>query len=176
MRSDPSAPLSCHLFQGVPGDVDRAFNDLSRDMDPRLVHVFLDKLQRYAAKNDRALFLAESEGKIIAFATIIDRASAPDDADRETARLLQGYGCGTGLMVLPEFRCRGVATLLVYCWERWAQENGLSGVWVVTRKMGEWYQRCFQFAVLGTTVRHKTEKTVLAKPCLSSPSIKLRSL
>jgi len=131
-------------------------------MDPNLVYVFLDKLQRYAAKPDRALFFAESAGKIIGFATIIERAEVPLTMAETAANLLQEYACGTGLMVLPEYRRRGVARILVQRWEEWAQACGRQGVWIVTRQMAEWYQRYFHYVVLGTTVRHGVEKTVLA--------------
>lgn len=171
MNSDRSASFSCTIFPALPSDVDRAFHDLSRDMDPNLVHVFLDKLQRYAAKPDRALFLAEHESKIIGFATIINRSDAPEGLDAAAVNLLQNYACGTGLMVLPEFRRRRVASIFVRYWEQWAQQNGLSGVWVVTRQMGDWYKHCFQFSVLGTTVRHATEKTVLAKSIPRAQSV-----
>ncbi|MBU1420293.1 MAG: GNAT family N-acetyltransferase [Proteobacteria bacterium] len=163
MNSDLSGPPPCRILPSLPGDVDRGFHDLSRDMDPSLVHVFLDKLQRYAAKPDRALFFAESAGKIIGFATIIDRAEAPEGMGEDVAHLLQNYGCGTGLMVLPEFRRRGVARILVQHWQQWAQASGRQGVWIVTREMADWYQRCFHYSVLGTTVRHGVKKTVLAR-------------
>lgn len=162
MNSDTLRPFSCRVLSALPGDVDRGFHDLSRDMDPNLVHVFLDKLQRYAEKPDRALLFAEAEGKIIGFATIIEQADAPEGMEAAVAHLLQGYGCGTGLMVLPEFRRRGVARILVRQWEQWAQACGRQGVWLVTRQMGDWYQRYFNYAVLGTTMRHGVEKTVLA--------------
>ncbi len=171
MNSEPSAPFSCTIFPALPSDVERAFHDLSRDMDPKLVHVFLDKLQRYAAKPDRALFLAEHGNNIIGFATIINHSEAPEGVDAAAVDLLRNYACGTGLMVLPEFRRRGVASLLVRYWEQWAQENGLSGIWVVTRQMGDWYRHCFQFSVLGTTVRHATEKIVLAKNISRNQSV-----
>jgi GNAT superfamily N-acetyltransferase len=168
MRSDSPHSFSCRILSALPSDVDRGVHDLSRDMDPKLIYVFLDKLQRYAAKPDRALFFAESAGKIIGFATIIDRAEAPEGMAEPVVHLLQNYACGTGLMVLPEFRRRGVARILVQQWEQWAQDYGRQGVWIVTRQMAEWYQHCFQYVVLGTTVRHGVEKTVLAGSFLQS--------
>lgn len=162
MNSDIPRPFPCRIFSALPSDVDRGFRDLSRDMDPNLVHVFLDKLQRYGTKPDRALLFAEAEGKIIGFATIIDRADAPEGMDKAVVHLLQDYACGTGLMVLPEFRRRGVARLLVQHWEQWARSFGRQGVWIVTRQMADWYQRYFHYSVLGITVRHGVKKTVLA--------------
>jgi GNAT superfamily N-acetyltransferase len=163
MSSNARPPLVCTVLTARPADVDRAFYDLSHDMDPNFVHVFLDKLQRYAAKPDRALFLAEYNNRIIAFATIIDQAPAPDESSESTIRLLQTYACGTGLMVLPEFRRRGVAATLIQQWENWALENRLQGIWVVTRQMADWYQRCFSYSIHGVTMRHGVKKTVLIK-------------
>ena len=167
MSSSSRPPLACTVLTARPADVDRAFYDLNRDMDPNFVHVFLDKLQRYAAKPDRALFLAEYQGRIIAFATIIDQAPAPDESSESTIRRLETCACGTGLMVLPEFRCRGVAATLVQQWENWALENGLQGIWVVTRQMADWYHRCFSYSIHGVITRHGVKKTVLVKklPC-----------
>ncbi len=160
--------MSCNLdtfglsvFQASIDHIDKAFQDLSRDMDPRFVHVFLDKLQRYAIKPDRALFLAQQQGHIIGFATIIDNSPAP----REFAELaiLQNYACGTGLMVLVEYRHNGVASCFVREWENWAMERGFEGVWVVTRKMADWYRVHFDYSLLGDIVRNNTKKTLLVK-------------
>lgn len=161
--SPPLSSLECTILTACPADVDRAFSDLSRDMNPNFVHVFLDKLQRYAAKSDRALFLAEYQDRIIAFATIIDQAPAPEDADESTARLLQTCACGTGLMVLPEFRRRGVAATLVNHWEKWAIHRKMQGIWVVSHQMADWYQRHFAYSIHGATIRHGVKKTVLLK-------------
>jgi GNAT superfamily N-acetyltransferase len=164
MNFDASAPLpACRIFLANPDDVDKAFHDLKRDMNPEFVHVFLDKIQRYAAKPDRALFLAEYQETIIAFATIIDHSPAPENSDKTTIQLLKNYACGTGLMVLPEFRHKGIASRLVQHWETWTKQNNLSGIWVVTRQMADWYQRCFHYAVQGSTFRHGVKKTILIK-------------
>jgi GNAT superfamily N-acetyltransferase len=143
--------------------VDRAFEDLKRDMNPKFAHVFLDKIQRYSRKPDRALFLARHQEKYIAFATVIDSSPPPDNADKAMIQLLRNYACGTGLMVLPEFRRKGVASQLVQHWETWARQNTLSGIWVITRQMGDWYQHCFHYSLLGTTTRHGVKKTILTK-------------
>ena len=161
--SEPAPHLQCTVLTAGPGDVNRAYSDLNRDMDPRFVHVFLDKLQRYAAKPDRALFLAEYQQKIIAFATIIDHSPVPDDSGSGTAEMLKDHACGTGLMVMPEFRRRGVATALVQQWEHWARENHRHGVWLVTRRMADWYQRCFSFSSHEIIIRHGVQKTILLK-------------
>lgn len=163
MNCKTSFLSSCTLFEAFPVDVDSAFRDLSGDMDPNFVHVFLDKLERYARKPDRALFLIKCKGSIIAFATIIDRAPVPDELGEQLGVELAGYACGTGLMVLPKFRKKGVASLLVREWTAWAQNEALPGVWVVTRAMAEWYQKHFSYVQLGHIHRRETIKTVLAK-------------
>jgi GNAT superfamily N-acetyltransferase len=132
-------------------------------MNPEFAHVFLDKIQRYAAKPDRALFLAEYQNTIIAFATIINHSPAPTDSNSTTIKLLKNYACGTGLMVLPEFRHKGVASRLVQHWETWTKQNNLDGIWLVTRQMADWYQRCFHYSVQGVTFRHGVKKTILTK-------------
>ena len=154
---------SCTLFEASPADVDSAFRDLSRDMDPDFVHVFLDKLERYARKSDRALFLISYKGFIIAFATIINRAPVPDELGEQLSVELKTYACGTGLMVLPDFRKKGVASLLVKEWTTWTQNSGLPGIWVVTRVMAEWYQNHFSYLQLAHIHRRDVIKTVLAK-------------
>ncbi|MCF8055033.1 MAG: GNAT family N-acetyltransferase [Desulfocapsa sp.] len=141
-------------------------------MDPNFVHVFLDKLQRYAAKSDRALFLAKYQDRIIAFATIIDQAPAPDDSDESTVRLLKTCACGTGLMVLPEFRQRGIAATLVNHWERWAIKNKMQGIWVISHRMADWYQRHFAYSIYGVTMRHGVKKTILLKTFVSPSTLK----
>jgi GNAT superfamily N-acetyltransferase len=163
MSFNPPLSNSCKVLTAGPADVDRAFCDLSRDMDPNFVHVFLDKLQRYAAKSDRALFLAEYQDRIIAFATIIDKAPAPDGSDESTVRLFGSHACGTGLMVLPEFRRQGVAAILVNHWEKWATRNKRQGIWVISRQMADWYQRHFAYSIHGVTIRHGVKKTILLK-------------
>jgi len=157
------AALSCHIKSASPKDVPQAFQDLKRDMNQDFVHVFLDKLQRYSVKPDRALFLAKYQGKSIGFATIINQSPAPESSDKATIQLLQNYACGTGLMVLPEFRHKGVASKLIQQWHTWTLQNNLSGIWIVTRQMGDWYQRLFQYSFCGTTIRHGVKKTILTK-------------
>ena len=163
MKSNKASVFSCQIISAEPNDVDQAFQDLKRDMDPKYVHVFLDKIERYSIKPDRALFLARYQEKNIGFATIINQAPAPDNANKETIALLQDYACGTGLMVLPEFRHKGVASKLVLQWEIWATQNHLSGIWLITRKMGDWYQRFFHYSLHGTTIRNGVKKTILTK-------------
>jgi GNAT superfamily N-acetyltransferase len=163
MTSNKKSVLSCRVISAVPEDVDQAFQDLKRDMNPKYVHVFLDKIKRYSIKPDRALFLARYKGKNIGFATIINKSPAPDNSDKETITLFQGYACGTGLMVLPEFRHKGVASKLVLQWEIWARQKHLSGIWLVTRKTGDWYQRFFHYSLHGTTIRKGVKKTILTK-------------
>ncbi len=163
MSFSTASPLVVTVLTAGPTDVDKAFYDLKRDMDPKCVHVFLDKLQRYAAKSDRALFLAEHQDRTIAFATIIDEAPAPEESSTSTIHLLNTSACGTGLMVLPEFRRRGVAATLIQHWENWALENNRQGIWVVTRQMADWYQHYFSYSPHGVTTRHGVKKTVLFK-------------
>ncbi|HID70421.1 MAG TPA: N-acetyltransferase [Desulfobacterales bacterium] len=153
----------CKFIEAEPADVKKAFHDLKRDMNPEFVHVFLDKLERYAAKPDRALFLAINKSKFVGFATIIDQSPPPKESDQKTIELLQNYACGTGLMVLPEFRHKGIATRFVKYWELWARQNSFAGIWVVTRQMADWYKNYHHYSILGTTLCHDVAKTVLAR-------------
>lgn len=167
MNCETSFQRSCLVFEASSTDVASAFRDLSGDMDPDFVHVFLDKLQRYAKKPDRALFLVRYRGSIIAFATIIEQAPVPGEVECARAGKLNSYACGTGLMVLPEFRKKGVASLLVQEWEAWSQKRGLPGIWVVTRKMARWYQDHFHYSQFAYISRRGVKKTVLEKQFLA---------
>ena len=133
-------------------------------MNPEFVHVFLDKIERYALKPDRALFLVQHQNTTIAFATIIDNAPVPDELTLEQATPFMSYSCGTGLMVLPEFRQKGVASLLVGQWEVWSRKKGCQGIWVVTRKMGDWYRKHLNYLQVEVIERKGVKKTILKKP------------
>lgn len=163
MSSNFPTSFSCKIIEAEPQDVSQAFADLKRDMNPKFVHVFLDKMQRYSVKPDRALFLAIHQNHYIAFATIINRSPVPAELGESKVFLLERYACATGLMVLPEFRNRGVASQFIRQWEGWVLRNELSGIWLVTRQMSDWYRHCFQFSVQGTITRHGVTKTILAK-------------
>jgi len=153
----------CSTFEAAPAHVAAAYKNLNRDMNPEFVHVFLDKLERYARKPDRALFLVEYQKNIIAFATIIDSAPVPDMLRADQVALLSGCSCGTGLMVLPEYRKKGVASLLVKQWEEWSLKNGLPGIWVVTKKMAGWYRKHFNYSHVACVERGGVKKTILQK-------------
>ncbi len=154
---------TCLFLEGTPEITVQAFHDLNRDMNPEFVHVFLDKLERYAAKPDRALFLARYRKRFIAFATIISYSPPPVKVTGASIELLRTYACGTGLMVLPEFRRHGVASGLVQCWEKWADEKNRDGIWLVTRQMARWYQYHFHYSIHGTLISKGVEKTLLTK-------------
>jgi len=159
----PLFQKACSLIEATPADVQRAFQDLSRDMNPEFVHVFLDKLERYAKKPDRALFLIAYNESIIAFATIIDKSPLPEISTPQALSNISDYACGTGLMVLKEYRRKGVASLLIEAWERWSKERNIPGLWVITYKMSNWYQVNFRFELLGNTQLKGVKKSVLAK-------------
>lgn len=157
---------ACVTFEATSEHVASAYQDLNRDMNPEFVHVFLDKIERYARKPDRALFLVQHQNATIAFATIIDRAPVPDELTVEQTTPLMSYSCGTGLMVLPEFRKKGVASLLVNQWEVWSRQKGCQGIWVVTKKMGEWYRKHFGYTQVGLIGCKGVKKTILKKSFL----------
>ncbi len=161
MISKGSAEDSFFVFRATVEDTDRAFHDLKRDMNPQFVHVFLDKIQRYAKKPDRALFLAGQENRIVGFSTIIDTSPPPEGFAEES--FLQQYACGTGLMVLPEYRKKGIGSWFLREWEHFAAEIGAAGLWLVTRQMADWYQSRFNYELLGQTVSKGVEKSVLVK-------------
>ena len=154
---------ACITFEAGPAHVDSAYRDLKRDMNPGYVHVFMDKLQRYARKPDRALFLVKYQNNCIAFATIIDNAPVPNELPGEQTAPLTRYSCGTGLMVLPEFQKKGVASLLVNQWELWSRQKGLPGIWLVTKKMGGWYKKYFNYQHVEVISCKGVKKTILKK-------------
>ncbi len=155
--------LSCLFLEGTPEIVTQAFHDLNRDMNSKFVHVFLDKLERYATKPDRALFLARYQERFIGFACIINYSPPPENVAKTSIELLKTFACSTGLMVLPEFRRQGVASGLVRCWEKWAAEKSRNGVWLVTRKMAQWYWYHFHYSVHGIVTSKGTKKNILIK-------------
>ena len=163
MTCNSSFSVECITFEAAPVHVAAAYQNLNRDMNPAFVHVFLDKLERYARKPDRALFLAKYQKNIIAFATIIDSAPVPDTLSVDQATLLSGCSCGTGLMVLPEYRKKGIASLLVKQWEEWSLKNELPGIWVVTKEMGDWYRKHFNYSYVACSERGGVKKTILQK-------------
>jgi GNAT superfamily N-acetyltransferase len=166
MSYNPSFLSSCVAFEATPAHITSAYQDLKKDMNPEFVHVFLDKLERYARKPDRALFLVEYQDTIIAFATVIERAPVPDELSVEQTAPLTSYSCGTGLMVLQEFQKRGVASLLVNQWEVWSRKKGCKGIWLVTKKMGAWYQNHFDYLQVGMIECRGVKKTILKKSLL----------
>jgi len=161
MNCNPSLLSTCVALEATSADVASAYQDLNRDMNPEFVHVFLDKIERYARKPDRALLLVQHKKKTIAFATIIDSAPVPAELTEEQVTPLVEYSCGTGLMVLPEYRQKGVASLLVDQWELWSRKKERKGIWVVTKKMGEWYQKHFRYIRVGLIERKGVKKTIL---------------
>lgn len=163
MSCSPSFLSACVAFEASPAHVSSAYHDLNRDMDPEFVHVFLDKLERYARKPDRALYLVQHQNNIIAFATIIDKAPVPDELSIEDMTPLVCYSCGTGLMVLPEYRKKGVASLLVRQWEVWSRKKGCRGIWIVSRTMGGWYRKHFNYLHVAVFECKGVKKTILQK-------------
>ena len=163
MNCDIPFAIHCKVIKATPADVQKAFHDLNRDMNPEFIHVFLDKLERYAKKPDRALFLVEYLEKTIAFATIINKSPPPETFPPQSFSNISAYACGTGLMVMEEYRRKGVASLLVETWENWATEHNIQGLWVITHKMSHWYQANFHFELLGNTNLKGVKKSVLSK-------------
>ena len=166
MNCKPSFLSACTTFEARPEHVASAYQDLNRDMNPDFVHVFLDKIERYARKPDRALFLVQHQNRTIAFATIIDKAPIPDELTLDEMTPLMSYSCGTGLMVLPEFRKKGVASLLVEQWEVWSRKKRCQGIWVVTKKMSAWYRKHFNYLQVEVIERKGVKKTILKKSFL----------
>jgi GNAT superfamily N-acetyltransferase len=163
MNYDIPFIINCKVIKATSTDVQKAFHDLNRDMNPEFIHVFLDKLERYAKKPDRALFLVEYLEKTIAFATIINKSPLPKTSPPKNFGSISDYACGTGLMVLEEYRRKGVASLLVETWENWATECNILGLWVITHKMSHWYQTNFHFELLGNTNTKGVKKSILSK-------------
>jgi GNAT superfamily N-acetyltransferase len=167
MSYKPSFLSTCVTLEATSADVASAYQDLNRDMNPEFVHVFLDKIERYARKPDRALFLVQYKNTTIAFATIIDSAPVPAELSAEQVTPLVRYSCGTGLMVLPEYRQKGVASLLVEQWELWSRKKERKGIWVVTKKMDEWYQKHFSYIRIGLIELKGVKKNNTPKRLLS---------
>jgi len=68
---------------------------------------------------DSALFVAESDGRIVGLAEVYLRHDEPNPAT-----VARCYGYLQSLMVAPAFRRQGIATRLMAAAEDWAREHG----------------------------------------------------
>ena len=146
-----------------PRQIDPAVAALSGHMNPSQRAAFSDKLHRYASKPDRSLFLACNTQTVLGFSLVITQLQPPADLTPARTAELDNLACGTGLMVLPAWRGRGVGRSLAGQWELWARKEGRAGVWCVTHRMAEWYRDCLGYCKLGRTRTRGVVKSVMVK-------------
>jgi len=108
--------LEFHEFhvRGVP---DRLSSLGTPDtFDPSELCAALDKIMH---SEDSALFVAESDSRVVGLAEVYLRHDEPNPA-----AVVRCYGYLQSLMVDPGFRRQGIATRLVAAVESWAQAHG----------------------------------------------------
>lgn len=123
-----------------------------------------DKLHRYARKPDRVLIVARRSDFIAGFNCVIDRDTVPQDLkDSDQVRGLEDFACCNGLLVHPRYRRRGIGFSLQVEAESWARQRGRSGIWLITHRRAEWYQKHFGYREVGRTFSKGVVKRVMAK-------------
>jgi GNAT superfamily N-acetyltransferase len=144
-------------------DVDSALKALSDHMNDRQRAAFKDKLQRYVRKPDRELIVAVRGAQTIGLVCVIEQAQFPPRFPEKKASHLRNFGCGTQLLVHLSFRKQGVGGSLLTHAERWAQEHGLTGFWIVTHRKAAWYKTHFGYQELHRIDDKGVEKILMSK-------------
>lgn len=148
-------------------DIQPILLQLSSHMNENQRTVFLDKVERYVRKPDRALFVAVDESRIAGFSCVIESADIPETLPKDIIHRLQGFAMTTGVLVQSPDRKQGIGTSLVRCLEQWALDRGRSGNWLVTHRKGDWYRRNLGYENVGRIVSKGTEKLIMAKTFLT---------
>jgi len=153
----------CHMKIAGPEECEPAVEALSGHMSDRQRKRFRDKLERYVRKPDRDLILAFHESEIVGFNCVIEQDEVPLELSPTMALRLETFACGNGLMVLSEFRRRGIGIALQLRAEQWARERRKPGFWLITHRQSAWYARHFGYVEIGRIVIRGVERRVMAK-------------
>jgi len=155
--------LSWILIVAREGHVDSAVSSLSGHMNEGEREKFRDKLRRYVRKTDRDLILAVAGKLVLGFYSVIEYDDLPPEVPAATRKRLQRFACGTGLLVHPDYRQRGIGSELQQRAEQWARERGRAGFWLSTRRHAEWYCRHFSYEEAGRVLVKGVERSIMAK-------------
>lgn len=158
-----SSSLNWNVIVAEAEDVEPAAASLSSHMNAEQRKKFEEKLNRYVRKPDRDLILAVRGKVVLGFYTVIEQDDLPDTIPDVARERLVGFACGTGFMVRPDYRRRGVGESLHRRVEQWAKERGKPGFWLSTRRQAEWYRKHFGYEEVGRVVVKEIERTIMAK-------------
>jgi GNAT superfamily N-acetyltransferase len=158
-----AAPYSWQLKIATEADVDPAVEALSEQMNDQQRAAFRDKLQRYVRKPDRELIVAVRGGQTLGLVCVIHQVQFPPRFPEQQASHLRNFASGTQLIVHPSCRRQGIGGSLLAHAEAWAHERGLTGFWIVTHRMVDWYERNFGYQQIARIEVKKVAKTVMAK-------------
>ena len=151
------------LKVATEADVNPALQALSDHLNDQQRAVFRDKLQRYVRKPDRELIVAVRGGQTLGLVCVIEQAQFPPRFPEQKASLLRNFACGTQLLVHPSCRKQGVGGSLQARAERWSQERGLAGFWVITHRQAAWYKTHFGYREMHRIDDNGVEKILMAK-------------
>lgn len=143
--------------------VESAVSVLSGHMNQEQRAKFRDKLYRYARKPDRDLILAMAVKEILGFYSVIEEDDLPREVPAAVRQRLHSFACGTGLLVHPDYRQRGIGTELQLFAEQWARARGKAGFWLSTRRQADWYRSHFGYEEAGRVLVKGVERRIMAK-------------
>lgn len=163
MNSAACADVKWKIVIADESHIEPAVASLSGHMDDGQRRAFRDKLSRYVFKTDRDLALALQGSRILGFYTVIDYDDLPSEVPAAVSNRLHDYACGTGFLVHPDYRRRGIGMSLHQRVERWAGERGKPGFWLSTRRQAEWFHKHFAFDEVARVVVKGIERRIMAK-------------
>jgi GNAT superfamily N-acetyltransferase len=144
-------------------DVERALAQLGSHMNDTQRRAFRDKLLRYVRKRDRDLILAIKHDLVLGLACVIEESEVPPSIPSPLPGDLRNYAALTQLMVHPGVRRQGIGSSLLIGAEQWALARGKAGLWLVTHRMAQWYQRHFAYREAGRMSAKGVEKWIMVK-------------
>jgi GNAT superfamily N-acetyltransferase len=157
------APYSWDLKVATEADVEPALEQLTDHLNDQQRQAFSDKLKRYVQKPDRDLILAVRGLQVLGLVCVINQTEFPTDFSEKNMDYLRDFASGTQLIVHPSCRRQGIGGSLLAHAEAWAHERGLTGFWIVTHRMVDWYERNFGYQQIARIEVKKVAKTVMAK-------------
>jgi GNAT superfamily N-acetyltransferase len=161
--AETANPLAWEPIVASVGDAARAACQLGAAFSPARRAAFQDKLERYARKPKRVLFLAVCGSRVLGFVTAIEAQEAPASLSHAAAGYLKDHAALTGLLVDPRCRRQGIGEGLLRRAEQWCRERGKAGAWLVTHRMADWHRRHLGYREVGRILHRRAEKRVMAR-------------
>ncbi len=163
MSCSTSSDFEWDLVIAQKHDVEPAVTSLSGHMNGEQRQKFRDKLNRYVHKGDRDLILTLQGNRVLGFYTVIDYDDLPLEVPASIRKRLHDYACGTGFLVHPEYRRRGIGISLHGRVELWARQRGKPGFWLSTRRQANWFRKHFDFEEVARVIVKGIERKIMAK-------------